>query len=347
MTFYIDGNNVAQWDNNIFCIATLLTLCTELEKKGHDFICYFDANIDYKPQTELEKNIITEILKDKKRFWKTTPRTRADDFIVVAANRDEASVISNDRYKKVPTQYPWLNEDHLPKRLFKGAVSPTVKGSLLSIPDLGIDSYIETDLERLISELNIRQSEVKVKPSLTKERRLFFKYELIKLIIRMFSYSDHSDSYEIIKKGTLDRDLFKSINLYLLNDKLHRVAEFQINIELLSESMLNDEYGWNLHYSLITHPEDQSPKLILDVYSYLHDIKNDRSVKHSDIWYSWRDEIASSPTRLLEAMKFCGLSQIAPSLPPWDVDALDENISLQLSISFIENGSDELVVEIL
>ena len=348
MTFYIDGNNVAQWDSDTFCIATLLTLCRELEKKGHDFICYFDANIDYKPQTELEKNIITEILKDKKRFWKTTPRTRADDFIVVAANRDSASVISNDRYRKVPTYYSWLSEDHLPKRLFKGGVSPAAKGRrLLSIPELGIDSYIETDLERLISELNIRQSNIKTKPSLTKERRLFFKYELIKEIILMLSCSDHSGSFEIIKKGTLDRNLFKSIIVYFLNGNLHRVAEFKISSDLASESILHDDNIWELHYNLITPIGVQSPEFFSDVYSYISDIKKGCFVKYSDIWYSWRDEIMYNPTKLIEAKKFCGLLQGVPSLPPWDIDILDEDIEYsQYLIEFVDNRSDELIVVI-
>jgi uncharacterized protein YegL len=155
MTFYIDGNNVCHWkDSNDFSLKTLLNLCRELKNKGHDYVCFFDANVIHLPKDNLEKSTIKQLLTDKMRYRISPGGTRADDFIIMAAHNDNASVISNDWFRNLTGQYTWLDKNQTPQRLFKGSVYPSVNGDTLMIPDLKINCLVDQNIHKLISELN-------------------------------------------------------------------------------------------------------------------------------------------------------------------------------------------------
>jgi tetratricopeptide (TPR) repeat protein len=154
MTYYLDGNNICYWkDEDTFSLAPLLNLCLEIKNKGDNFICFFDANAIHLPKTNTEKAIIKNLLKDKTKFRLSPGGTSADDFIVMSADNANGSIISNDWYRNLIGSYPWLDKNASPKRLFKGNVYPENDGDLLLIPDLKINRFVETNLQKLVDEI--------------------------------------------------------------------------------------------------------------------------------------------------------------------------------------------------
>ena len=178
--FYLDGNNIGCWlDNkNIkqekpkeknkisddekpeIRMAILLTLCNELIKRGDNFICFFDANIQYIIKEKEFETVLFRFLDNKEKCKIVPGQSQADSFILPLANREKASVISNDIFKHSIKKYPWLKKNAKPQRLFKGMATETsLKEAKLLIPDLDIEIPIETDIPKLLRELGVSKSD--------------------------------------------------------------------------------------------------------------------------------------------------------------------------------------------
>jgi len=155
MTYYLDGSNICFWrDKNNFSLVILLNICNELKKNGHDFICFFDANAVYLPKDNNEITVIKELLKDKQKYKTSPAGMKADDFILLSADKSKASIISNDRYKDYISQFKWLEPGNTPTRLIKGMVNAENDGEYLMIPTLKINSLIESNILTLFNKFN-------------------------------------------------------------------------------------------------------------------------------------------------------------------------------------------------
>jgi len=154
MTYYLDGNNICLWkDSKHFSLITLLNVCRELKKQGHDYVCFFDANVIHLPKDSQEKIVIKELLKDKQKYKTSPGGMRADDFILLSADKSNSSIISNDRYKDFFAQYSWLDSNVKPPRLLKGMINLEKSGDFLMIPTLKINSILETNIDKLVNEI--------------------------------------------------------------------------------------------------------------------------------------------------------------------------------------------------
>lgn len=155
MTYYLDGNNICFWkDSNTFSLTTLLNLLLELKRLGHDYVCFFDANVLHLVKDNKEKNIVANLLNNKSKYRTSPGGQRADEYIVMAAHNTNFSIISNDWYRTLVGTYPWLGKNSTPQRLFKGSVFPEINGDYLMIPDLKINKLIESNIQILENELN-------------------------------------------------------------------------------------------------------------------------------------------------------------------------------------------------
>ncbi len=155
----IDGSNVCRSYislNGLSSLAPILTLTLTLVKHRAKFVCVFDANERY----VLEKNsaepgsdaVYENLLRSLPQFFVEVPgATDADDYILSAADLDQLSIISNDRYNKLnehhQSQYPWLQFNT--KRILRGAVDD----DRLVIEQLGINIPLDYNLNRMFDEL--------------------------------------------------------------------------------------------------------------------------------------------------------------------------------------------------
>jgi len=154
MTYYIDGNNICFWkDSNNFSLTTLLNLLVELKRHGHDYICFFDANVLHLIKDNKEKNIVSNLLSNKTKYRTSPGGQRADEYIVMAAHNTNFSIISNDWFRTLVSTYTWLGKNATPQRLFKGSVFSEINGDYLMIPDLKINKLMEPNLKILEQEL--------------------------------------------------------------------------------------------------------------------------------------------------------------------------------------------------
>lgn len=159
MLYYLDGNNICYWgQERKFSLTPLLNVCEALSELGHKYVCFFDASVKRKVKGAAEKEVVKKMLSDPTRFRVVPSGTDADDFIVMSADGDNASIVSNDFYRELHTQYPWLDKDHQPNRLLKGSVFPDTIGEKLMIPSLAINKKMVDDLNLLCTKLNLQSS---------------------------------------------------------------------------------------------------------------------------------------------------------------------------------------------
>lgn len=170
MIFFIDGNNVGSWipsESNKVSFATVLSLCNQLKKMGHKFVCYFDATGRHKVLRS-EKVLFEGLLKRSDYFRSSPPRERADLYLLDDATDEfdageTVSVISNDlyrdfldpnhpEYKPAYDRFKWLAQNE--KLHFKGSAIRHKSGEIkLKILSLNINITVDTDVVKLISEI--------------------------------------------------------------------------------------------------------------------------------------------------------------------------------------------------
>jgi hypothetical protein len=157
--YVVDGSNVCRsyldLDGNS-SLAPLLTLVHAILKRRARCRCIFDANERYvlrrnsrEPEGE---RIYEELLRGFSRVFTEVPgSSNADDYILALADREELSIISNDRFTKLEDQhaqrYPWLSVAS--SRLIRG----TVEDDILVVPDLGLSIQLRHDVESLVDEI--------------------------------------------------------------------------------------------------------------------------------------------------------------------------------------------------
>lgn len=157
MLFYLDGSNICRWNKqHIFSLPILLNLCVALKNKGDDFVCYFDANVRALLRDKKDELEALEILLKNTLTYRVAPTgTQVNGFIVMSAENDNASIISNDRFRNLSHKHPWVEGRGVDERLFRGMVtySKTHDCDFLIIPNLSINILIKTKLMLLTQEL--------------------------------------------------------------------------------------------------------------------------------------------------------------------------------------------------
>lgn len=152
--FVIDGSNVCRsYDvvENASNLAPLLTLCLALRRATATFHVVFDANERYllarNRQAPAGPGCYERLLTRAPESFSEAPgATDADEYILRRAEREEAGVISNDRYRELGRYFPWLTATD---RTFRGDVDE----GTLAVPGLGLRCPLRHDLQAMVSEL--------------------------------------------------------------------------------------------------------------------------------------------------------------------------------------------------
>ncbi len=129
MKYVIDGTNVCWWGGSC-SLDKVLAIAIELMRKGNDFYCIFDASTPYKLESEYDKKILNELIRNYKEYFMiVTGSTKADYPILTYADKYNLNIVSNDKYKEYADEFPWLNTTHS-DRLVKGNL---LDGELITI----------------------------------------------------------------------------------------------------------------------------------------------------------------------------------------------------------------------
>ncbi len=115
----VDGSNVMHWGGDA-SLPVLQGVIRTLEEKGENPYVIFDANVGWK--------LFDRYLGDGPMSWHLGLPERqimvvskgevADEKILLAADKFDLPVVSNDRFRDWSVQYPWV-KDH--RRLRRGA----------------------------------------------------------------------------------------------------------------------------------------------------------------------------------------------------------------------------------
>jgi hypothetical protein len=92
-------------------LSILLSLLLELRKKGHDFLCIFDESAyrEFKTQGTNTLTFYNSLIRDYETHFSKI-RGKADEKVVVIADKENCAIISNDNFKEYRQAYAWLND---------------------------------------------------------------------------------------------------------------------------------------------------------------------------------------------------------------------------------------------
>ena len=129
----IDGSNMILGTTPL-SVEALLACVKTLQDKKMKWNVYLDANIYH----ALEEKGVKEDGEKLKDFIAANPHKvslvpagiRADDFILLRADKQGSHIITNDRYLQYVDRYPWIGDERLHKFM--------ISDGMLMIPDLGI-----------------------------------------------------------------------------------------------------------------------------------------------------------------------------------------------------------------
>lgn len=151
--YVVDGMNVCFYgrSNGEPDIKTLLVILIELTKKGHDFMCIFDASLRgrFKDKKGLSSSYDKLFKKYNSHFSEVTGGTQADDSILSYAHKMNGIIISNDQYRqdKYTLKHSWLT----PERLIKGnRINNLIN---ISTSHLNIDEIIDASAKDYFNTL--------------------------------------------------------------------------------------------------------------------------------------------------------------------------------------------------
>jgi len=113
--YLLDGTNILHWDEQRrgVCFDALNMITQRFDWDGTPYEAYFDASTPYhfaKGSPQLA--VYEEMLKTRPEHFQQVPAgTRADDFLLMLANRNpDAVILSQDRFRQYEEQYPWVKD---------------------------------------------------------------------------------------------------------------------------------------------------------------------------------------------------------------------------------------------
>ncbi|MFT3693968.1 MAG: translation initiation factor IF-2 N-terminal domain-containing protein [Kofleriaceae bacterium] len=150
----LDGSNIAYWaERKKFSLLTVLALCSELQRRSTDFVCFFDATARHRARESeglVAQQLLEELFdKGSKRFVQSV---YADSGILRFALRHNSRIVSRDRYNKDEQleKFPFLRDDATRRaRVISGDV---VRGVLL-VDQLDLDVEISETIESYVAFL--------------------------------------------------------------------------------------------------------------------------------------------------------------------------------------------------
>lgn len=117
----VDGSNVAHLETSRDGspkISNVEAVRSALRDRGYDPIVIVDASLRH----EIDDPQQLESLLDDEKIHQAPSDTDADYFIVETADREDARIVSNDRYEEYQDDFPWIPDRRVPLMIIDGEV---------------------------------------------------------------------------------------------------------------------------------------------------------------------------------------------------------------------------------
>ncbi|WP_170530040.1 NYN domain-containing protein [Ruegeria arenilitoris] len=108
----IDGSNVLYWNNEKPDLDSVRIVIDELISEGLEPLIWFDANIGYLVAGRyLDPAKLSKALRfPARRIWVAPKGTPADPLLITDAQKLNARIVSNDRYRDWEQQFPNISQ---------------------------------------------------------------------------------------------------------------------------------------------------------------------------------------------------------------------------------------------
>lgn len=109
----IDGSNVMHWRDNTPDLATVVAVIKAVAAKGYTPGVIFDANAGYKIGSRYQDDaeLARKLGLPEDRVLVVPKGTVADHYVLSAARKTGAKVVTNDRYRDWAGEFPEVAED--------------------------------------------------------------------------------------------------------------------------------------------------------------------------------------------------------------------------------------------
>lgn len=117
----VDGSNVAHLETSADGspkVSNIQAVRSALRDRGYEPIVIVDASLRH----EIDDPDQLEDLLDLEEIHQAPSDTDADYFIVETADREDARIVSNDRYEEYQDDFPWIPDRRIPLMIIDGAV---------------------------------------------------------------------------------------------------------------------------------------------------------------------------------------------------------------------------------
>ncbi len=230
LDYIIDATNVCSWHkvniNNqgkgaeyTTSINVILKLASVLHERKKVFKCIFDANTPWRLE-EKEQDIYKKLLQVfEEYFYQVTGGQLADTWVLALAEKFNAKVISNDRFRDYHKDYKWLAVED--DRLIKGGLMNMADELQLCLPNLKIVETIEEDTNQLFVKL-AKQMGLQDKVSLKGSGRIKF-YSVEKEY--GFLFNDDNDEEIYFSKSDLQMNEDVMVDFEIFSENGKRVAK--------------------------------------------------------------------------------------------------------------------------
>ena len=161
--------------------------------------------------------------------------------------------------------------------------------------------------------------DISLKPSLIPKARLHLLYEVTKELVQAFSVTYESRAFEIIKKGLLERQIFKRVMIYFLNSSGKKVGEAALSIDWEKHHVFTSTAGkdiFNVDPTKSLH--QQISEVLPEIITHVSIMKTNLRVAKTEVWYYLKDDFYLDEVKYKDACRYCGLSMEKQQPPEWE-----------------------------
>lgn len=184
--------------------------------------------------------------------------------------------------------------------------------------------------------------EIKLRPDLEIRTRTKVLYDVVVELTKAFMVQYPEDVASTLRKGILERQYLSLISIYLIDNDERRIAEISISID------------WALHRLRIRggknefsiDPSRSVNEQISEIYpvitQHINRLKKAFMIKRSEVWYTYKNDIARDEHKYKEAREYVGTRIATP--PKWSDNIKTDD---QVFLEFVAEALDELKITIV
>jgi hypothetical protein len=186
---------------------------------------------------------------------------------------------------------------------------------------------------------------ITLKPELVVKVRLQVLYDVVRELVQAFSVDYPEHTANLIRQGVLEKQYFKAIYIYFLNEEGKRVGEAVIEIDwkLHTVKVKEGKNSFRVDQSKSVH--EQISEVFPVLVKHVEKMKRVLKVTKTVVWYGWRGDLQNLHAAKTELGFSTGKS---PSPPEWasSVVIKPEPGDDDLHLEYVSQALQELRVTI-